>query len=76
MPVRNAARLFVGLFAAMAALGMAGNAEAQEKKIKIGVIYDLTGPLAGGGSELQYIGAKIVLDQFAKTGVEGRIAGK
>src|SRR5256886_2438162 len=71
MPVRKAARLFVGLFAAIAALGMAATAEAQEKKIKIGVIYDLTGPLAGGGSELQYIGAKIVLDQFAKTGVEG-----
>jgi ABC-type branched-subunit amino acid transport system substrate-binding protein len=35
------------------------------------VIYDLTGPLAGGGSELQYIGAKIMLDQYAKTGVEG-----
>src|SRR5438270_12580235 len=71
MPVRKAARLFVGLFAAMAALGLAVSAEAQEKKIKIGVIYDLTGPLAGGGSELQYIGAKIVLDQFARTGVEG-----
>ena len=50
---------------------MAVTAEAQEKKIKIGVIYDLTGPLAGGGSELQYIGAKIMLDQYAKTGVEG-----
>src|SRR5215470_5955158 len=71
MPVRKAARLFVGLFAAMAALGMAVSAGAQEKKIKIGVIYDLTGPLAGGGSELQYIGAKIMLDQYAKTGVEG-----
>src|SRR5881398_2708478 len=71
MPVRKAARLFVGLFAAMAALGVADNATAQEKKIKIGVIYDLTGPLAGGGSELQYIGAKIMLDQFTKTGVEG-----
>ena len=61
MPGHKAARLFVGLFAAMAALGMAVHAEAQEKKIKIGVIYDLTGPLAGGGSELQYIGAKIML---------------
>src|SRR5690349_12571192 len=71
MPGRKAARLLVGLSAAIAALGMAVSAEAQEKKIKIGVIYDLTGPLAGGGSELQYIGAKIVLDQFAKTGVEG-----
>jgi ABC-type branched-subunit amino acid transport system substrate-binding protein len=71
MPGRKAARLLVGLSAAMAVLGMAVSADAQEKKIKIGVIYDLTGPLAGGGSELQYIGAKIMLDQYAKTGVEG-----
>ncbi len=60
-----------GMVAAVAALGMAVSASAQEKKLKIGVVYDLTGPLAGGGSELQYIGAKIVLDQFTKTGVEG-----
>src|SRR2546429_8947250 len=71
MPGHKAARLFVGLLAAIAVLGLADNAEAQEKKIKIGVIYDLTGPLAGGGSELQYIGAKIMLEQYAKTGVEG-----
>ena len=71
MPVRKAARLTVGLVAAIAALGMAASAHAQEKKIKIGVIYDLTGPLAGGGSELQYTGAKIMLDHYAKTGVEG-----
>src|SRR2546427_8921592 len=71
MPVRKAARLSIGLFAAIAVQGMAVSAEAQEKKIKIGVIYDLTGPLAGGGSELQYIGAKIMLDQYAKTRVEG-----
>ena len=71
MPGRKAARLLVGLSAAIAVLGMAVSADAQEKKIKIGVIYDLTGPLAGGGSELQYIGAKIMLDQFTKTGVEG-----
>src|SRR6186997_513245 len=72
MPGRKAARLLVGLSAAIAVLGMAGTAEAQEKKIKIGVIYDLTGPLAGGGSELQYIGAKIMLDNFIKQGgVEG-----
>jgi branched-chain amino acid transport system substrate-binding protein len=71
MLVRKAARLLGGLIAAVAALGMAVSADAQEKKLKIGVIYDLTGPLAGGGSELQYIGAKIMLDQFSKTGVEG-----
>src|SRR6266446_247538 len=71
MLVRRAARLLGGLVVAVAALGMAVFAQAQEKKIKIGVIYDLTGPLAGGGSELQYTGAKIMLDQYAKTGVEG-----
>src|SRR6266849_632607 len=71
MLVRRAARLLGGLIAAGVALGMAVSAQAQEKKIKIGVIYDLTGPLAGGGSELQYTGAKIMLDAYAKTGVEG-----
>ena len=68
MPVRKAARVIGGLMAAIAALGMAASAQAQEKKIKIGVIYDLTGPLAGGGSELQYTGAKIMLDSYAKKG--------
>jgi ABC-type branched-subunit amino acid transport system substrate-binding protein len=65
------ARLVGGAVAAIAALSLAVSAQAQEKKLKIGVVYDLTGPLAGGGSELQYIGAKIMLDQFTKTGVEG-----
>ena len=57
MPERQAARLFGGLVAVVAALVMVVSAQAQEKKIKIGVIFDLTGPLAGGGSELQYTGA-------------------
>ena len=64
-------RLFFGLMVALATSGVAISAHAQEKKIKIGVIFDLTGPLAGGGSELEYLGAKIMLDQFAKTGLEG-----
>jgi ABC-type branched-subunit amino acid transport system substrate-binding protein len=71
MPMPRAARLFGGLIAAVAVLGMALSAHAQEKKIKIGVVFDLTGPLAGGGSELEYLGAKIMLDHYAKTGVEG-----
>jgi branched-chain amino acid transport system substrate-binding protein len=71
MSMRKVARLVGGVVAAVAAFGLAVSAQAQEKKLKIGVVYDLTGPLAGGGSELQYIGAKIVLDQFTKTGVEG-----
>jgi ABC-type branched-subunit amino acid transport system substrate-binding protein len=75
MLVRKAARFLGGLIVAGAALGMTVSAHAQDqakdKKIKIGVIFDLTGPLAGGGSELQYTGVKIMLDHFAKTGVEG-----
>src|SRR5258707_12828681 len=65
-------RLVGAALAALAALGLASAAEAQQKKIKIGVVYDLTGPFAGGGSELQYTGAKIMLDYFTKQGgVEG-----
>jgi ABC-type branched-subunit amino acid transport system substrate-binding protein len=71
MLVRRAARVLVRLMAVVAVVGMAVSAHAQEKKIKIGVIFDLTGPLAGGGSELQYTGVKIMLDHYAKTGVEG-----
>ena len=45
---------------------------AQEKKIRIGVVYDLTGPFAGGGSDLHYLGAKIMIDYInAQGGVEG-----
>ncbi len=48
------------------------DAPAQSKKLKIGVIYDYTGPLAGGGSDLHALGAKIMIDHFArKGGVEG-----
>ncbi len=59
-------------FALCACLGLVVSAQAQDKKIKIGVVYDLTGPFAGGGSKLQYDGAKIMLDYFIKQGgVEG-----
>src|SRR5216683_1821750 len=65
-------RLVGVALATIAALGLATAAEAQQKKIKIGVIYDLTGPFAGAGSELQYTGAKIMMDYFNKNGgVEG-----
>jgi ABC-type branched-subunit amino acid transport system substrate-binding protein len=65
-------RLFGVAIAVAATLGLAASAEAQQKKIKIGVVYDLTGPFAGGGSELQYTGAKIIMDYFIKQGgVEG-----
>jgi branched-chain amino acid transport system substrate-binding protein len=71
MLVVRTARAVGALVAVAAMLGAAGSAYAQDKKIKVGVIFDLTGPLAGGGSELQYTGVKIMLDHYAKTGVEG-----
>src|SRR5262249_16472597 len=63
-----------GLIAATLLLGLVhvGDAQAQGKKIKIGVVYDYTGPFAGGGSELHALGAKIMIDYFIKKGgVEG-----
>jgi hypothetical protein len=36
------------------------------------VIYDYSGPLAGGGSDLHALGAKIMIDHFVKNGRGGR----
>src|SRR6266851_4488693 len=45
---------------------------AQQKEIKIGYIYDVTGPLADAGSEAAQIGTKAAIDMFnEKGGVEG-----
>jgi ABC-type branched-subunit amino acid transport system substrate-binding protein len=63
-------RIFAAIAFAALLLSALG-AAAQEKKLKIGVIFDYTGPMAGGGSELHALGAKIMIDYFAKTGVEG-----
>ena len=63
--------VLIVLALAMGAL-VASEAPAQAKKLKIGVIFDYTGPLAGGGSDLHALGAKIMIDHFAKKGgVEG-----
>jgi branched-chain amino acid transport system substrate-binding protein len=57
--------------AALAFAGMATMAHAQ-KEIKIGVIYDYTGPFAAGGSKAAAIGTKIAIDMInEKGGVEG-----
>jgi branched-chain amino acid transport system substrate-binding protein len=71
-----AAVLSVGVagVAALAASGLAapGQAVAQGKQIKIGVIYDLTGPLAAGGSNAGYLGNKYAIDMInERGGVEG-----
>src|SRR5258708_34558793 len=43
-------------------------AQAQQKEIKIGFIYDVTGPFAGGGSEAAQIGTKAAVDMFNEKG--------
>jgi ABC-type branched-subunit amino acid transport system substrate-binding protein len=71
---RGLARLVRGLAAAALSLIVATAAQADDanKTLKIGVVYDLTGPFAGGGSELHYLGAKTMIDWFiAHGGVEG-----
>jgi branched-chain amino acid transport system substrate-binding protein len=71
MTLRNGTRLAFGLLAASLLL-VASETGAQGKKLKIGVIYDYSGPLAGGGSDLHALGAKIMIDHFVKKGgVEG-----
>src|SRR5215470_8074562 len=45
---------------------------AQTKEFKIGVIFDETGPFAGGGSKANLIGTKLAIDMInERGGVEG-----
>jgi ABC-type branched-subunit amino acid transport system substrate-binding protein len=74
MPSSRVIRLACVVAIVAVALGawLTVEAPAQGKKLKIGVVFDYTGPLAGGGSELHALGAKIMIDHFAKKGgVEG-----
>src|SRR5215470_11868216 len=63
------------LFAATAvgaAVTAAPAGYAQHKEVKIGVIYDYTGPFAAGGSQAAALGTKIAIDIInEKGGVEG-----
>jgi ABC-type branched-subunit amino acid transport system substrate-binding protein len=63
----NIRRLLCAAVAGALALS-AARADEVGKTIKVGVVYDLTGPFAGGGSELHYLGAKIIIDWFNKQG--------
>ncbi len=51
---------------ALAALTIAASSAvlAQGKEIKIGVIYDLTGAFAAGGSNASYLGTKYAIDMI------------
>jgi branched-chain amino acid transport system substrate-binding protein len=57
----------------VAALTLAmGGALAQGKELKVGVLYDLTGALAAGGSNASYLGTKYAIDMInEKGGVDG-----
>jgi branched-chain amino acid transport system substrate-binding protein len=62
---------WIGSTAAAALLATSVSAAAQD--IKVGVIFDYTGPLAAGGSEAGAIGTKIAIDMInERGGVEGR----
>src|SRR5213593_508048 len=62
----------IRLLAAVALCTFAAFAQAQPKEIKIGFIYDVSGPFAGGGSEPAQLGTKAAVDMFnEKGGVEG-----
>jgi branched-chain amino acid transport system substrate-binding protein len=50
------------------ALAASVSAFAQQKEIKIGFIYDVTGPFAGGGSEPAQVGTKAAVDYFNERG--------
>ncbi len=60
------------IVAALLLAAFASLAQAQQKEIKIGVIFDYTGAFAGGGSEAAGIGTKIAIDMInERGGVEG-----
>jgi len=66
--------LLKGTAATAAAIGMGTRfASAQAEAVRIGVVYDLSGPFAGGGSVACAIGAQIAIDLVNE---RGGIAGK
>src|SRR5436305_989621 len=66
--IRGSAKIALGI--AAGAFACSGALAADD--IKIGAIYDLTGPFAGGGSKPASIGNKIAIDMInERGGVEG-----
>jgi branched-chain amino acid transport system substrate-binding protein len=72
MPDLAKAARALGAVLAVATLVAAGPALAQRKELKIGVIFDYTGPFAAGGSQAAGVGTKIAIDMVNERGsVEG-----
>jgi branched-chain amino acid transport system substrate-binding protein len=64
--------LLGGVFVIAVTAATPAIADDANKTLKIGVVYDLTGPFAGGGSDLHYLGAKTMIDYFISKGpIEG-----
>ncbi|HMN81364.1 MAG TPA: ABC transporter substrate-binding protein [Burkholderiaceae bacterium] len=64
--------MFIRSMTAAVLMMVAAGAGAQGKELKVGVIYDLTGALAAGGSNASYLGTKYAIDMInEKGGVEG-----
>ena len=65
-------RFFRSLLAIAFACSAASVAAQGAKEVRIGVIYDLTGPMATSGAYPSYLGTKYAIDMFnAKGGVDG-----
>jgi len=65
-------RLLQALGRAAAVLTLVGATAAHGKEFKIGVIFDETGPFAGGGSKANLIGTKLAIDMInERGGIEG-----
>jgi branched-chain amino acid transport system substrate-binding protein len=70
--MRFAKRATIVAGAALVSLGVIAESHAQTKELKVGVIYDLTGAFAGGGSLPVQIATKIAIDMInERGGVEG-----
>jgi branched-chain amino acid transport system substrate-binding protein len=62
----------IALSAAFALSAVFTGAHAQQKELKVGVIFDYTGAFAAGGSEAAGLGTKIAIDMInERGGVEG-----
>ena len=55
-------------------LALASSAFAQGKQIKVGVIFDMSGALAAGGSNASYLGTKYAMDLAAQGNNLGLLA--
>ena len=65
-------RYFRSLLAIAFACSAASVAAQGAKEVRIGVIYDLTGPMASSGAYPSYLGTKYAIDMFnARGGVDG-----